>query len=207
MGIRPNVKPKRITNQFADKLGERAYETVYKGKLSSEIFVTVKFINEVGTMGHVHHVNVVRLVGFCADGFRRALVYEFFSSVFSRNFRNVSHKSDVYSFGMLLLEMVGGGTNYPKWIYNLLEEEDDLRIHIGEEGYGKIPNKLAILGFWCIQWYPVNHPSMKVVVQMMGGENLNTPPNPFASTGGAQTNACRPARNLNIQLEAIPELK
>ncbi|PRQ56233.1 putative protein kinase RLK-Pelle-LRK10L-2 family [Rosa chinensis] len=28
-------------------------------------------------MGHIHHVNVVQLVGFCADGFRRALVYDF----------------------------------------------------------------------------------------------------------------------------------
>ena len=61
---------------------------MFKGKLSSEIHVVVKilnifkgdgeeFINEVGTMGTIHHVNVVRLVGFCADGFRRALVYEF----------------------------------------------------------------------------------------------------------------------------------
>ena len=36
-----------------------------------------EFINEVSTMGRIHHVNVVRMVGFCADGFRRALVYEF----------------------------------------------------------------------------------------------------------------------------------
>jgi hypothetical protein len=28
-------------------------------------------------MGTIHHVNGVRLVGFCADGFIRALVYEF----------------------------------------------------------------------------------------------------------------------------------
>nr|POF01423.1 rust resistance kinase lr10 [Quercus suber] len=28
-------------------------------------------------MGRIHHVNVVLLVGFCAYGFRRALVYEF----------------------------------------------------------------------------------------------------------------------------------
>ncbi|BBN69024.1 multidrug resistance-associated protein 9, partial [Prunus dulcis] len=80
-----------IPMQFTDKLGEAAYGTDYKGKLSSEIFVAVKvlngsngkgeeFINEVGTMGHIHHVNVVRLVGFCTDGFRRALVYEFFSN-------------------------------------------------------------------------------------------------------------------------------
>jgi serine/threonine protein kinase len=79
---------KRITNQFTEKLGEGAYGTVFKGKLSNEIYVAVKilntsmkngkeFINEVGTMAKIHHVNVVRLVGFCADGFRRALVYEF----------------------------------------------------------------------------------------------------------------------------------
>jgi len=36
-----------------------------------------EFKNEVGTMGTIHHVNGVRLVGFCADGFIRALVYEF----------------------------------------------------------------------------------------------------------------------------------
>ena len=28
-------------------------------------------------MGRIHHVNVVRLVGFCADGVKRALMYEF----------------------------------------------------------------------------------------------------------------------------------
>jgi len=36
-----------------------------------------EFINEVGTMGTIHHVNVIRLVGFCANGFIRVLVYEF----------------------------------------------------------------------------------------------------------------------------------
>ncbi|KAM7465819.1 hypothetical protein LguiB_013381 [Lonicera macranthoides] len=79
---------KKITNNFKDKLGEGSYGTVFKGKLSSEIFVAVKvlessmengkeFINEVGAMGQIHHVNVVRLVGFCADGINRALIYEF----------------------------------------------------------------------------------------------------------------------------------
>ena len=36
---------KRITNQFKDKLGEGGYGTVYKGKLSDEIFVAVKILN------------------------------------------------------------------------------------------------------------------------------------------------------------------
>ncbi|CAI0544879.1 unnamed protein product [Linum tenue] len=83
---------KRITNQFNDELGRGAHGTVFKGKLSSEIQVAVKvldnnvittkgneqdFVNEVGAMAGIHHVNVLRLVGFCADGFRRALVYEY----------------------------------------------------------------------------------------------------------------------------------
>jgi serine/threonine protein kinase len=35
------------------------------------------FINEVATIGLIHHANIVRLVGFCSEGTRRALLYEF----------------------------------------------------------------------------------------------------------------------------------
>ncbi|KAK2453260.1 rust resistance kinase Lr10 [Trifolium repens] len=35
------------------------------------------FINEVATIGRIHHTNVVRLIGFCVEGSKRALVYEF----------------------------------------------------------------------------------------------------------------------------------
>ncbi|KAL8534693.1 hypothetical protein ACS0TY_010646 [Phlomoides rotata] len=80
---------RRMTNEFSEKVGEGGYGVVYKGKLTSEISVAVKvlnntkekrgeeFVNEVSTMGRIHHVNVVRLVGFCAEGFRRVVVYEF----------------------------------------------------------------------------------------------------------------------------------
>uniref|UniRef100_A0A0E0FFE2 non-specific serine/threonine protein kinase n=1 Tax=Oryza nivara TaxID=4536 RepID=A0A0E0FFE2_ORYNI len=36
-----------------------------------------EFISEVSTIGRIHHVNVVRLVGFCSEEMRRALVYEY----------------------------------------------------------------------------------------------------------------------------------
>jgi len=36
---------KRITSQFADKLGEGANGMVFKGKLSNEIYVAVKILN------------------------------------------------------------------------------------------------------------------------------------------------------------------
>ena len=80
---------KRMTNGFKEKLGEGAHGAVFRGKLSTEILVAVKilnnteregneFINEVGIMGKIHHINVVRLLGFCAEGLHRALVYNFF---------------------------------------------------------------------------------------------------------------------------------
>ncbi|KAL1820317.1 hypothetical protein ACET3Z_015186 [Daucus carota] len=80
---------KRITNMFRHKLGQGGYGSVFKGHISTDIPVAVKvlhidskangddFVNEVGTIGKIHHVNVVRLLGYCADGCNRALVYEF----------------------------------------------------------------------------------------------------------------------------------
>ncbi|KAM1157719.1 hypothetical protein ACFX1X_028603 [Malus domestica] len=82
---------KKMTRGFKDKLGEGGYGSVYKGKLRSGRFVGIKmlgkskatgqdFINEVGTIGRIHHVNVVQLIGYCVEGSKRALVYEFMSN-------------------------------------------------------------------------------------------------------------------------------
>ncbi|XP_034896887.2 LEAF RUST 10 DISEASE-RESISTANCEUS RECEPTOR-LIKE PROTEIN KINASE-like 2.4 isoform X2 [Populus alba] len=79
---------KKITHGFNDKLGEGGYSSVYKGKLRSGRFAAVKilrkekgngqeFINEVATIGRIHHCNVVQLIGFTVEGSKRALIYEF----------------------------------------------------------------------------------------------------------------------------------
>ncbi|PPR82485.1 hypothetical protein GOBAR_AA38230 [Gossypium barbadense] len=79
---------KRITKGFKDKLGEGGYGSVFKGKLRSNLLVAVKllgkaktngqdFISEVATIGRIHHVNVAKLVGFCVEGSKQALVYDF----------------------------------------------------------------------------------------------------------------------------------
>ncbi|KAK9103852.1 hypothetical protein Sjap_021106 [Stephania japonica] len=305
-----------MTNHFQIKLGEGGYGSVFKGMLSNDIPVAVKilncakdngedFINEVGTMGTIHHVNVVRLFGFCADGFHRALVYEFLHNdslekfiflsnsknaflgwpklqdiavgiakgveylhqgcdqrilhfdikphnilldynlnpkisdfglaklcskdksavsmsvargtmgyiapeLVSRNFGNVSHKSDVYSFGMVLLEMVGGRKNidataenssqvyFPEWIYSRIHEAGKhLKMKVESENDEKIAKKLSIIGLWCIQWYPVDRPSMSSVIQMLEEETdkLSIPPNPFASNTTTPENNTR--RNIH----------
>ena len=63
------------------------------------------------------------------------------------------------------------------------------------------------MGLWCIQWHPIDRPSMKGVVQMLEGkgDKLAMPSNPFASTSLTKVNAGMPARRLNQELEVIPE--
>ncbi|XP_042497726.1 LEAF RUST 10 DISEASE-RESISTANCE LOCUS RECEPTOR-LIKE PROTEIN KINASE-like 2.2 [Macadamia integrifolia] len=79
---------KKMTNSYKDKLGEGGYGVVFKGKLLDGRLVAVKilnisngngeeFINEVASISKTSHVNIVALVGYCFEGIKRALVYEF----------------------------------------------------------------------------------------------------------------------------------
>ncbi|KAF8657025.1 hypothetical protein HU200_060359 [Digitaria exilis] len=79
---------KKIARRFKEKLGQGGFGSVYKGQLPNGVPVAVKmlensagegedFINEVATIGQIHHANIVRLLGFCSEGTRRALIYEF----------------------------------------------------------------------------------------------------------------------------------
>nr|XP_048328922.1 PR5-like receptor kinase [Ziziphus jujuba var. spinosa] len=79
---------KQMTVSFKEKLGRGGYGDVYKGKLPDGSLVAVKllneskgngeeFINEVASISRTSHINVVTLVGFCLEGSKRALVYEF----------------------------------------------------------------------------------------------------------------------------------
>ncbi|CAL5206533.1 unnamed protein product [Lathyrus oleraceus] len=80
---------KKMTGGLRLKLGQGGFGAVYKGKLRSGPDVAIKmltkfsvnngqdFINEVATIGRIHHVNVVRLVGYCVEGKKSALIYEF----------------------------------------------------------------------------------------------------------------------------------
>ncbi|TKY44730.1 Receptor protein kinase [Spatholobus suberectus] len=79
---------KKMTNSFKDKLGEGGFGAVYKGEIVSGCPVAVKilnaskgtgddFINEVASISRTSHVNIVTLLGFCLEGRKKALIYEF----------------------------------------------------------------------------------------------------------------------------------
>lgn len=70
-------------------LGEGGFGRVYKGRLESGQVVAVKQLDRNGLQGNreflvevlmlslLHHPNLVNLIGYCADGDQRLLVYEF----------------------------------------------------------------------------------------------------------------------------------
>ncbi|PIA33921.1 hypothetical protein AQUCO_03900046v1 [Aquilegia coerulea] len=93
---------KVATGSFLKKLGQGGFGSVFEGTLVDGSNVAVKcldgigqvkksFLAEVETIGSIHHVNLVRLVGFCADKSHRLLVYEYMSNgslekwIFNRN--------------------------------------------------------------------------------------------------------------------------
>ncbi|KAM0952662.1 putative protein kinase RLK-Pelle-SD-2b family [Dioscorea sansibarensis] len=75
------------TANFQTKIGSGGFGEVYKGVLEDKTLVAVKrvraigrkkeFFTEIAVIGSVHHINLVRLKGFCAQGSRRMLVYEY----------------------------------------------------------------------------------------------------------------------------------
>jgi serine/threonine protein kinase len=79
---------KSATKNFSDRLGGGGFGSVFKGTLEDGSLVAVKklegvsqgekqFCMEVSTIGVMQHVNLVRLRGFCTEGPRRLLVYEY----------------------------------------------------------------------------------------------------------------------------------
>lgn len=87
----------RSTNGFKQKLGAGGFGAVYKGILANKTVVAVKqlegieqgekqFRMEVATISSTHHLNLVRLIGFCSEGRHRLLVYEFMKNGSLDNF-------------------------------------------------------------------------------------------------------------------------
>lgn len=76
------------TKNFSEKIGGGGFGSVFRGTLLNSTAIAVKkleglgqgekqFRTEVSTIGTIQHVNLVRLHGFCSEGEKRLLVYEY----------------------------------------------------------------------------------------------------------------------------------
>ncbi|KAI5661974.1 hypothetical protein M9H77_21297 [Catharanthus roseus] len=82
---------KSVTENFSRKLGQGGFGSVYAGTFNNGTMIAVKcldgfsqvkdsFLVEVQTIGSIHHVNLVKLVGFCSEKSHRLLVYEYMAN-------------------------------------------------------------------------------------------------------------------------------
>ncbi|KAH0775957.1 hypothetical protein KY290_007368 [Solanum tuberosum] len=83
----------QATNGFKEALGRGAFGTVFKGILAEDQKVIAvkrldkelvegetEFQTEIKIIGRTHHRNLVRLLGYCLEGSRRLLVYEYMTN-------------------------------------------------------------------------------------------------------------------------------
>ncbi|GMN67756.1 hypothetical protein TIFTF001_036821 [Ficus carica] len=110
------------TENFKETLGSGGFGSVYKGVLTDGTGIAVKrlnkmsqgmreFLAEVETIGSLHHFNLVRLAGFCAEKSRRLLVYEYMTNgsldswIFSRD---QTHYLDWQTRKKIILDIAKG---------------------------------------------------------------------------------------------------
>ncbi|XP_039170440.1 putative receptor protein kinase ZmPK1 [Eucalyptus grandis] len=79
---------KKATRNFSEEIGRGSGGVVYKAVLSDCRVTAVKrlneanqgeneFLAEVSTIGNLHHMNLIDMWGYCAEGKHRLLIYEF----------------------------------------------------------------------------------------------------------------------------------
>ncbi|KAK8630114.1 hypothetical protein V6N13_078924 [Hibiscus sabdariffa] len=177
-----------ITKDFATKLGEGGFGSVFRGTLPSGSEVAVKhldgfgpvnesFAADVQTIGSIRHFNLVRLVGFCAEKFNRFLVYEFMAHG-SLDQWIFKEKQDV------ALEILCGRRN----VDGSQREEDRhlLGLFKRKQEEGRVvdlvdkcsddmqSNAVSVVetmkvAAWCLQTEYVKRPSMSAVVKLLEG--------------------------------------
>ncbi|KAG5233488.1 G-type lectin S-receptor serine/threonine-protein kinase [Salix suchowensis] len=113
------------TKNFSEKLGGGGFGSVFKGVLPDTSVIAVKklesisqgekqFRSEVSTIGTIQHVNLVRLRGFCSEGNKKLLVYDYMpngsldSHLFSEDSKKVLDWKSRYSIAL----GIARGLNY-----------------------------------------------------------------------------------------------
>ncbi|KAK4430240.1 LEAF RUST 10 DISEASE-RESISTANCE LOCUS RECEPTOR-LIKE PROTEIN KINASE-like 2.1 [Sesamum alatum] len=165
---------KKMTKRFSESLGKGGYGSVHKGKLPDGCLVAVKilneskgkgdeFMNEVASISRTFHINIVSLLGFCFEGCKKALIYEFMPNGSLERFIQNAALSSAEAGGRKNIDPADVDSSsevyFPIYIYKQLERLN------GETD-------------------PKDRPSMNEVVEMLERklESLQVPPKPYLSS-------------------------
>ncbi|KAL9303659.1 hypothetical protein ACSQ67_020922 [Phaseolus vulgaris] len=96
---------KQATKGFSEEIGRGGGGTVYKGVLTDNQVVAIKrlhevanqgeseFLAEVSIIGRLNHMNLIGMLGYCAEGKHRLLVYEYMKNL-AHNLSSASNALD-----------------------------------------------------------------------------------------------------------------
>ncbi|KAL7218089.1 hypothetical protein ACSBR2_011377 [Camellia fascicularis] len=184
------------TNGFKEELGKGSFEAVYKGTLcKGKMLIAVKrlekvveegerdFQAEMRAIGTRHHRNLVPLLGYCIEGSKRLLVYEYIS--------NGSLAELLFKSTRLAKLLIPDQTRTFTELrgtrgYLALERQRNNPISVKADvySYGIVLLEITLenmvkVGLWCIQDEPALLPSMKSAVMMLEGiTDISIPPCP-----------------------------
>ncbi|KAF8389693.1 hypothetical protein HHK36_024212 [Tetracentron sinense] len=195
---------KEATNDFSNVIGHGGFGVVYKGELPDRRSIAVKrlkdisggeadFWAEVTIIARMHHLNLVRMWGFCAEKSQRLLVYEYIPNGSLDKFlfpavQPVSSESDTGT---------GSGSDtakkipvkptldwniseewyFPRWafekVYREVKVEDILDGRIkhcyDSELHFDMVDRMVKTAMWCLQDRAETRPSMGKVAKMLEG--------------------------------------
>ncbi|KAK8692241.1 hypothetical protein V6N13_075714 [Hibiscus sabdariffa] len=195
------------TDSFKTQIGAGGFGAVYKGTLPDKTVVAVKkitnpgnqgkkeFCTEIAVIGNIHHVNLVKLRGFCAHGRQRFLVYEYMNrgsldrSLFGNgpalewqesgrkncSLRSNSHTTNETNSGRAnnsSSSSVIGLVYFPLFALEMHEQGRYLEL-ADPRLEGRVNNKevekLVRIALCCVHEEPALRPSMTIVVGMLEG--------------------------------------
>ncbi|RCV25654.1 hypothetical protein SETIT_5G182700v2 [Setaria italica] len=196
---------KVATRNFSMKLGVGGFGSVFKGTIGKETIAVKRlegvdqgmeeFLAEVKTIGRIHQLNLVRLVGFCAEKSHRLLVYEYLcngsldkwifhtSPVFTLSWKT-RQKADIYSFGIVMVEIICGRENLDEsqpeesiHLISLLQEKarfgqlSDLVDSASNDMKFHMDEVIEAmkLAMWCLQVDSSRRPLMSTVAKVLEG--------------------------------------